>query len=40
MRPKPITPYSFLVSVIDLLLIPRSFFAFLQPCQFLSESSQ
>src|SRR5215217_8656082 len=40
MRPSPITPYSFLASVIDLLLIPCSFFAFLQPCQFLPESSQ
>src|SRR3712207_2450318 len=39
-RPSPITPYSFLPSVIDLLLIPCSFFTFLQPCRFLSESSQ
>jgi hypothetical protein len=28
-RPNPITPYSLLASVIDLLLIPCSFFAFL-----------
>src|SRR3712207_6913258 len=39
-RPNPITPYSYLASVIDLLLIPCSFFAFLQPCRFLPESSQ